>query len=54
VLRSVRHKTPWEILRQTPRLFGFLRAELTVISLQETAGVKSDTQAAIAMREPKR
>jgi transposase InsO family protein len=48
------YATPWEILRQSPGLAGFLRAELTVDQLQQTAGAKSDTQAAMEMREAKR
>jgi hypothetical protein len=32
------YATPWEILRQSPGLAGFLRAELTVDQLQQTAG----------------
>jgi len=48
------YATPWEILRQSPGLAGFLRAELTVDHLQQIAGAKSDTQAATQMREAKR
>ena len=48
------YATPWEILRQLPSLAGFLRGELTVDQLQQTAGAKSDTQAALEMREAKR
>lgn len=48
------YATPWEILRQSPGLAGFLRAELTVDQLQQIAGAKSDTQAAMEMREAKR
>jgi transposase InsO family protein len=48
------YATPWEILRQLPGLAGFLRAEATVDQLQRTAGAKSDTQAAMEMREAKR
>ncbi len=48
------YATPWEILRQLPGLAGFLRAERTVDQLQKTAGAKSDTQAAMEMREAKR
>jgi len=48
------YATPWEILRQLPGLAGFLRAEMTVDQLQQTAGAKSDTQAAMEMREAKR
>jgi transposase InsO family protein len=47
------YATPWEILRQSPGLAGFLRAELTVDQLQQTAGAKSDTQAATEMRKAK-
>jgi transposase InsO family protein len=48
------YATPWEILRQLPALAGFLRAEVTVDQLQRIAGAKSDTQAALEMREAKR
>jgi len=48
------YATPWEILRQLPGLAGFLRAKMTVDQLQQTAGAKSDTQAALDMREAKR
>src|ERR1039458_5791665 len=48
------YATPWEILRQLPGLAGFLRAEATVDQLQRTAQAKSDTQAALDMREAKR
>jgi transposase InsO family protein len=48
------YATPWEILRQLPGLAGFLRTEITVDQLQQTAGAKSDTQAATEMREAKR
>jgi transposase InsO family protein len=48
------YATPWEILRQSPGLAGFLRAELTVDQLQQIAGAKSDTQAAMEMRDAKR
>jgi hypothetical protein len=41
-------------LRQLPGLAGFLRTEITVDQLQQTAGAKSDTQAATEMREAKR
>ena len=49
------YATPWEILRQLPGLAGFLSsAELTIAQLQQTAGAKSDTQAAREMQEAKR
>ena len=48
------YATPWEILRQLPGLAGFLRPELTVDQLQQTAGAKSDTRAALEMRAAKR
>jgi len=48
------YATPWEILRQLPGLAGFLRAEVTMDQLQQIAGAKSDTQAALDMREAKR
>ena len=43
------YATPWEILRQLPGLAGFLRTEVTADQLQQTAGAKSDTQAAMEM-----
>ncbi|MGB8990393.1 MAG: hypothetical protein WCC37_27595 [Candidatus Sulfotelmatobacter sp.] len=48
------YATPWEILRQLPGLAGFLRPEMTVDQLQQIARAKSDTQAAMEMREAKR
>jgi transposase InsO family protein len=48
------YATPWEILRQLPGLAGFLRADLTVAMLDEYAQTKSDTQAAVAVREARR
>jgi transposase InsO family protein len=48
------YATPWEILRQLPGLAGFLREQVTVDQLQQTAGAKSDTRAALEMREAKR
>ena len=48
------YATPWEILRQLPGLAGWLRAEVTIDQLQQTAGAESDTQAAMQMREAKR
>ena len=37
-----------------PGLAGYLRAELTIDQLQQAAGAKSDTHAALEMREAKR
>src|SRR6202790_361988 len=48
------YATPWEILRQLPGLAGFLRTDLTVDQLANTARQKSDTQAATQMQEAKR
>ena len=49
------YATPWEILRQLPGVAGFLQPRtLTVDQLQQTAGEKSDTQAAREMQEAKR
>jgi transposase InsO family protein len=48
------YATPWEILRQLPGLAGCLRAGVSIDQLQQTAGVESDTQAAVQMREAKR
>jgi hypothetical protein len=48
------YATPWEILRQTPGLAGFLRPDLTVDRLANLAASKSDTQAAGEMQQAKR
>ena len=48
------YATPFEILRQLPGLAGFLRADLTVDELAQSATKKSDTQAAAEMQEAKR
>jgi hypothetical protein len=48
------YATPWEILRQLPGVAGFLRPDLTVDQLAQTARQKSDTQAATQMQEAKR
>jgi transposase InsO family protein len=48
------YATPWEILRQLPGLAGFLRPNLTVDQLEQSAHEKSDTQAAMLMQEAKR
>ena len=48
------YATPWEILRQTPGLAGFLRPDLTVDQLAQRAASKSDTQAASEMQQAKR
>ena len=48
------YATPWEILRQLPGLAGFLRGDLTVAMLDQSAKTKSDTQAAVAVREARR
>lgn len=47
------YATPWEILRQLPGLAGFLRPDLTVDQLAQTASAKSDTQAAVEMQAAK-
>jgi transposase InsO family protein len=47
------YATPWEILRQLPGMAGFLRVDLTADQMQQTAGAKSDTQAAREMQEAK-
>src|SRR5450755_2501326 len=47
------YATPWQILRQLPGLAGFLRADLTVDQLAQTASAKSDTQAAVEMQAAK-
>ena len=48
------YATPFEILRQLPGLAGFLRSDLTLDQLAQTARNNSDTQAAAAMQEAKR
>jgi transposase InsO family protein len=48
------YATPWEILRQLPGLAGFLRADLTVDQLAESARTTSDTAAAATMQGAKR
>jgi hypothetical protein len=53
--RSYRwYATPWEILRQLPGIAAFLRADLTVDQLAESAITQSDTAAAATMQEAKR
>jgi len=47
------YATPWEILRQLPGLAGFLRPDLTVDQLAQSARQTSDTQAAAQMQEAK-
>jgi len=47
------YATPWEILRQLPGMAGFLGVDLTADQMQQTAGAKSDTQAAREMQEAK-
>jgi transposase InsO family protein len=46
------YATPWEILRQLPGVAGFLRPELTLDQLGESARSKPDTQAATEMQMP--
>jgi transposase InsO family protein len=48
------YATPWEILRQLPDVASSLLPDLTVDQLAQTARAKSDTQAALEMREAKR
>jgi transposase InsO family protein len=48
------YATPWEILRQLPGVAGYLRPELTLDQLGESARSKSDTQAATEMQDAKR
>jgi transposase InsO family protein len=47
------YATPWEILRQLPGLAGFLRPDLTVDQLAQTASAKSGTQVAVEMQAAK-
>ena len=44
------YATPWEILRQTPGLAGFLKDDFTIEQLEKLAGRQSDTGAARAMQ----
>ena len=48
------YATPWEILRQLPGVAGFLRPELTVEKLANTAAAETDTEAAAEMQRAKR
>lgn len=48
------YATPFEILRQLPGVAGFLRADLTLDQLAQSARTTSDTQAAAEMQEAKR
>jgi transposase InsO family protein len=48
------YATPWEILRQLPDVARFLRPDLTVDQLAQTARAQSDTQAATEMQKAKR
>src|SRR6185437_3510914 len=48
------YATPWEILRQTPGVGGFLKEGITIETLEKMAGAQSDTDAAIRMRAAKR
>lgn len=45
------YATPWEVLRQLPGLAGFLKEGVTAETLEKQAGGKTDTAAAIAMRD---
>jgi hypothetical protein len=47
------YATPWEILRQLPGWAGFLRPDLTVDQLAQTARAKSGTQSAVEMQAAK-
>jgi len=48
------YATPWEILRQLPGIAGYLKPDVTVQDLDRQARAKSDTDAAMEMREAKR
>jgi transposase InsO family protein len=48
------YATPFEILRQLPGVAGFLRTDLSLDRLAESATNKSDTQVAVEMQEAKR
>ena len=48
------YATPWEILRQLPDLARRLQPGTTQADLEERAGAKSDTAAALQMQEAKR
>lgn len=47
------YATPWEILRQTPGLAGYLRPEITAADLEQQASAQSDTAAAEQMQAAK-
>ena len=48
------YATPWEILRQLPGVASYLRADMTLEKLNQTAQALSDTEAAVQMQEAKR
>lgn len=45
------YATPWEILRQTPGIGGWLKDNLTIGELEKRAGAESDTVAATKMNQ---
>jgi transposase InsO family protein len=47
------YATPWEILRQLPRLAGHLKEGVTMQALEKKAGTRTDTQAAEEMQKAK-
>jgi hypothetical protein len=48
------YATSWEILRQLPGIARHLKTDVTIQELERQARGKSDTQAAVEMREAKR
>jgi len=47
------YATPWEILRQLPGLAGYLKAGVTIETLEQLAGAQTDTAAAAEMQAAK-
>ena len=47
------YATPWEILRQVPDVARYLRPDITVAKLEQTARLESDTEAARRMQQAK-
>jgi len=48
------YATPWEILRRLPGVAGYLKPEVTIQDLDDSAKRQTDTRAALAMQEAKR
>ena len=48
------YATPWEVLRQSPGIAGYLKPGVTIQDLDRQARAKSDTDAAMEMQQAKR